>query len=779
MRRFTKFIATFLLIISVNGIFGQATTNTKLNIDNKSNKYEPLEVNWSRTKEPGKGVSSIDTIGKNQNERKYWETSGLTKILNKYPQDVLNDGPRVIEIYRALNGGSINKRVILDYETIMTLLEPKETENVWDGAGPNRYYSGYINNTNGYPVKEFATWKHYENGKGDIKKESLRLFRGEFELPDDMTGKKVYVGILNDDSPDLILPINDTMMVLVNGKPTNMNFTTQATNNTTDQAVKIRTKDENGENVDNPIKFKQAVQSCNKGHETITRHTDGWHSHVNEKEGVRELGDITPYLNKNLGKQKIELLVGDISGGGGTTKLDIFIVDEANMEVTKGGYLLNGDKEVTIKDSEQSLYPGENVNYTFSLKNTGKEDLTNISFKDELIDLKINKNGLFRLSDNNEIADISELEISKSDKNNTISTKKGREALELLQVLKPGEQVTVKDKKNIKYEIKASDTNEGILRNTVTGIANYFNETLTLEKDATFSVIPVTTKPKVAIAKSTESIIRDNKEIYNATSGPNIPEVMPMDRVKFNIDITNKTIGNKRKDNEAVPLVDVKLTDSFIDDYSGTNPKGGWIFKAYEVNDDGSRGNEIKGFDANKFNLKANEKIRVTAEQWIVPEPKKDWSYTATNEVYLSQYNKEIGKASTSLTIKKPNLYIKKELIESVNEDESKTFSINVKGNDGSNFNIEAKPNVEYKLNNLKYGVEYTVSEIVPANYELSNIQVINKDTNSVISEGNKITLTSNNIGSCIKVQNRLANNKYFFDEYERTNIFNPKVVNN
>ena len=162
------------------------------------------------------------------------------------------------------------------------------------------------------------------------------------------------------------------------------------------------------------------------------------------------------------------------------------------------------------------------------------------------------------------------------------------------------------------------------------------------------------------------------------------------------------------------------------------------------------------------------------------------WDYNVVNTVQLykeySDGKKELGTSTAKVKILPTKLYIKKIVIDEnyndISNDVSKSFTINIEGNDGTSFVVEAMPNEKYVINNLKYGVTYNFSEVIPANYVLESIELQDSKSN-VISEGNNITLTSKNMDSIIVVKNKLANNKYFYDEDKETNIFTYPLKGN
>lgn len=780
MRNFKRIISFLLVLVFTIGIQKFEYTNAQ-----NSNIYEPLKVNWSRTVEPNNKVKTINTMKNNGAD--YWSNRKIDgesyKVLDKYPMNSkLN--PSVIETYKTVWGQALDNNVIYDYDTLVKLLEPKETKKVWDGrlGDRERYYSGYINDeylkNNNYPVKDFSTWEHYGSG------ESLRMFRGEFELPKDMTNKKVYLGVLGENGPELIMPVNDIMMVLVNGKSTDINFSTQSVRNK--NFAKLQTTDKRGNKVVDDLIFKQGYHknagyaNCTK-HNNLTTHTDTWHAHLNEGNEGADFGDITSYLDKNKETQKIEIIAGDNTGGGGSSKLDVFVVDLAKINVTKAGYLIKDGEKVNINNGEK-FYPGEEVYYKFNMKNEGREILTDVSFEDELIDILINKDGVYRKSDMKKL-DSSKVEVVRTSNEEMRNSKgTGTEGLELLKDLRPNEVIEVLDSNNVKYEIKPGDLKnvDGRVENVVKGKAFYLNGNLELKEYGKFSIQAIESDVKATITKDTHTIIRDGKEIYNSYINLNeeVPEIEPNDKVSFIFNITNKTTGDKRGSKEDIPLNGLSLEDILSGDYKETLYKSDWAYEGYKLNKLGEVIKKIEGFDYNDFKINANESIRVIGKAWTVPEPKKEWSYDVKNTIYLKRNNNIIAEDSTNLKITKPYLYVKKNIVsDSLNDsDKNRTFSIKVKGDDGSSFNIEATPSKYYKLSNLKYGVNYKVEEIVPINYELVGVDITKgKYNNDVISSADNLTLRSSNNGNCIVVKNKKVNDKYFYDESSITNRFNYK----
>lgn len=801
-------------------IFGVIFTNSALANGNSTdvrlgNESKIVPVSWSRTPEPKDNSDYINIMkdsikntsleaGENTTNEKYYSNQvidGKNYIaVDNYPGKSSGVEPqegKVITTPVAIYTGNNNaSRILLDYNTITKLLKPTETNKVWDSNPANGplYYNGYIKDKDlaNYPVKEFATWKHYGN-------DSWRLFRGEFDLSGyDLTNKRVYLGVLGKNGPELIMPLNDFMIVLVDGKPTDINFTTQRVNDNNKNNIKLRLEDGS---IYTPT-FKQAYHSwagsnkCTEhNHTSISKHTDTWHAHLNNEaesaENGYRLGDITPFLN-NEANHKIEILCADNTGGGGGTKLDVFVVDAPSMKVEKGGFVIDDTKPESEKkvliNSESTLYPGESVYYTFSMVNDGIDRLKSLEFKDELINIKINSNGVYNLSTGQKLSNdrLQITKISKAEDGTEIKrvTETKDKALELLKELYPNESVIVEDLNNIKYNIVQSDLKRpnGQIINTVIGTAKYLNNQLTSESEASFKVtVAELIEPKLDITKHVFEVIRNGDTIYSAINGSEqntVPGLYPGDEVSFYFTITNNTKDENRPYNKELPVTNLSLVDKLSNPYK--NPK--WKFTIVDKNF-----NEVMNsdFDGNNFDIEAKESVNIVVSNWIVPEPFsintdnsiEIWDYNVVNTVSLykenSNGNKElIGSSNANVKILPPKLYLKKVITNAENDDKSleRIFTINIEGNDSSSFTIEAKANSIYIIDNLKYGVTYTVNEVVPANYELESIS-LQEENGEIVLEGNVIQLIIGNNEKYIVVSNKVSNKNYFYDDTNVTNV--------
>lgn len=795
-----------ILIVAFNSGIANAV------VDKIELEYKPIDVNWSRTPEPeGVNNNSINLI--NTNDNKYWMNKGNYYLLNT---EVETNGS-VINFPRIMWGAdSGRKDIVFDYNSIINLLNPTQTSNVWDGRGEDgkgtlRNYNGYVNqqfDLATYPVEDFYTWEHFNE-------DSWRMFRGEFELGDfDPKTQDVYLGVLGENGPELVMPVNDFIMVMVDGKATKVNYATQAVNKNKNN-MKFKFPDNKIEIINFYTAYHRNSwpnQCVDSSHQNVSKHTDSWHVHLNEStdgdvegniEGATMIGNITEYLDGYKdgiidgdydggisGKNhKIEVFGIDNTGGGGGTKFDVFVVDKPRIDVEKTGYIKDKDgNEVPLeKDGSSIVDIGKDVFYEFKMKNDMKETVTNIEFEDELLGIKINSTGIYKKGASGEY-DIKLIDdeiriIKRASSGEEID--EGINQLDKLNTLNHGESVTIKDIVNMKYFVTLNDAKLGEVKNIVVGKAKYFNDTLTGRDEAEF-VVKVedinSDNIKINIKKDVQKIVRNGEEIFNKDNISNIDEytkkLMPGDIVNFTFEIIN----NSKKNDEAIAIDSLNLMD-ILSDSNYTTPK--WTYTC----------KEIGSFNGNNFLIKAGQTINVLAEEWIVPEPKDGWSYDVTNTVNLYRRDKngenhELGKSSLDLKILLPSIKIKKVVINrsGVVSDLDKSFTLSVTWNDNKlKRTIEVIPEKEYEILNLRYGVEYKLEEVVPINYELVDIEATRLDGSKTgIKENSNSSsfqlgsgLEGIRVGSLneatIVVTNKKVNDSLFFDESIERNIFNYK----
>ena len=733
--------------------------------------YVGIDVEWSRTKEVNsQGGKYVDATN---NSGYFWTNYINNGTKYRCLNENENNETGVLRTSKLLKGTG---KVLLDYDTLLGsegILNPTEKVNVWDGkSGLGRYFTKYsqdsaVNATN-YP--DYATWTH--SGASDSEHDQWRVFRGIFSDDSlgikDSTGnydpsKRVYVGVKNKD-PQLILPVNDYLMILVDGQVTKMNFSTepvtQAVGNKDNMS--FLTKDFAGNKSIQKVEFQplyfnrdwdtqnQNYKCTDPSHAANSIHTDTWHAHLNDKVtqndgGNLRLGDITEYLNPNITNHKIEIIGGDYCEGGGMSKLQLYMTEEPETVVEKQGYVIENNQEelLTNNDPNSNIYFSDTVYYKFKLTNKKNMNLTkaNIVFEDKTLGVKISKEGIFSM-------DKTTGKYTKVSSKNLIVKKgsspsiMGEGALSTLTSLKANESIEVSCVDYFKHKITDIDVESGIFKNTLVGTVDYFNGSLTLSNEDTFTVI--TKYPSLSeteMIKSIEKVIRNNIAIYPKVGVDKVPDLIPGDKVTFKVAISN----TGTRPTGLLTLEDILKAESYI--------KKEWIFK-----------NGTNVFNPMKFRVNPGEIKSITTE-WVVQTPVKGkiGDYNPINTAYLKLGN-QVLESDLKLSLERPKLRVVKKLaVGSLNEsDISKTFTISIKGEDNTIFNLEASIGKEYIINNLEYGVKYTITELIPMNYQ---------DRGPI-----EILMDSERNNSVVYIENKKINKEHFYDDDTKTNTFIYKV---
>lgn len=435
-----------------------------------------------------------------------------------------------------------------------------------------------------------------------------------------------------------------------------------------------------------------------------------------------------------------------------------------DQNISKEAYILNNGEFEPAK----TVYPGETIYYKLNMVNNGNVDLKDIEFTDEKLGIQINKDGVYK---NNQLYQYNDLTITK--KNNAgvdIDTNISNQ-LKKLETLKTGESISIESKDFLKYQVTDADAKEESVRNIAIGSAKYEGETIPKESETSVTVKasdipkpPNEGEPIANIEKIIHKITRNNKVIYPYKDNDKeneVPKLEPGDKVKFKFVINNETISPNT--GEALPLGSLKLEDILSpNEYE----KNDWKFYKNE--------DEDTEFNASDFTLQPKlegdvPELELITSEWTVPEPEEKWSYNVTNTVNLIRTIKEpyiLDESSVDLTIARPSLNINK--IIDGKSDESE-FTISVKGSDGTLYNVRIKENQIATLNNLKYGVDYTITELPTLNYNLIGIW----ESSSVTKEENDsctVTMTKKKDNSEIVVKNKISNEKWFSHKETLTN---------
>lgn len=442
------------------------------------------------------------------------------------------------------------------------------------------------------------------------------------------------------------------------------------------------------------------------------------------------------------------------------------------MSVSKNAYLVNDNNEKIRLTNDKFAYPGETIYYEFLLENNGNVSLTDIEFVDEMLGIKINKDGVYK--DDNKIQD-SDLEIIKKNKDNVIGS--GLSALESLDV---DEIIVVQSKELLKYLVSDSDATNGVVENTVISSATHKESETNLRNDGQASVkvqikdIPITpdesdNKININITKDIEKVTREEEIIFKKQNGERFTgDLYSGDKVEFLFEITNNTIT---PNGTAVAVENLTLKDE-LTNYK-TNDDN-WEF--YLINDDGQE----EKINANNFCIDKGKTMKIRAKGWTVPsklkcdsngELIKDETNTVTLFKNVGDNFKKISDASVEMKLAPLSLKVKKVVENAVLNDTAFTLKLIGKNENGEikeQINVEAIPDKEYEFTNLTYGLTYELFEVVPMNYELvSNCFKDELSSTKSLKTIKMTTLTNNYIGV---ITNRFKNSNLFYDSSNKKN---------
>ena len=761
-KKFSFKCIIFMLILTMAAIsnnFNPIVSETSAEL---TRNYSTIDVDWARTKEYKNYYYQNTFIDGNYNNKKLWQNKNVNGVDYKYLYSN-NNQSGILRTERII-GNRYSKRYLFDYDNMLKLLNPTDKSNVWDGLSGNRYYNDYCYGlSSNYP--EFATWSHLNSINNT--KDQWRMFRGTFELTDKQIqnikdGKSsVYVGTENKGAL-LILPVNDFMMVVVDKQLTNMNFSTQDARGQDKFNLLIDGKVETPAfSDDNNLYFKYKSNyedfdnGCyDKNHIEASKHTDTWHAHLNKtvNDGnTTRIGDISKQLinAKNItnGKHTIDLIVGDYNGGGGISKIELYYIETPEIKVEKKAYILDDNNEKIFINEDTSLREGDKVYYTFELTNDSDVDLTgsNIKFTDESLGLVISSEGTLL---NGNKCDEQNLVIQNFVNGKPVNHT-GRDALDLLKSgMKPHEKIIITEQKDgLFHVINENDANNKKYINTVVAKVDYLDGQLSVEDSSSFTVkVEENSLENVFISKEVNKITRNDSIIYTKEDNKELPLLRASDKVEFLITIKN----DNPSDITSLVLSDKLMGSSYSVDE--------WEFKKGD-----------KDFN-NNFTIKKNSTIEVTTE-WNVKEPSKDGDSIVKNIAKLTRGNKFIESNEVSLEI---GGYIKiKKVVDETEfseKDSDKLYSIKVTDSNGKVYKAEIKKSKELILYDLKYGVEYTVSEIEPMNYYKSSMYFSSDSNNKMVDF--KFTMNSKNNKKKLIIENKIINQKYLYDSDSKTNTF-------
>lgn len=584
------------------------------------------DISWSRTPDiagyekivgspTGGFVDTREQVGGKANvnsfNTNYWNINTDTSGVTTYTLNKDNGQKGILGTTRLLAWANSNNtkksKIVLNYNTMTNILEPTQTKDVWDGKTDGYYSADRINaykNQNGINIKDripsdpkytdFASWYYYRPaynnnyvdgiyqdtvGISDMRQgDQFRLIRGDFNLTqEDIDGYDYYIGV-GTENPQLILPIDDTVMLMVNEQDTGINYTTAPEG--VGQSIYMQTssgvQEMTFKGVESYYDWSSGgglAQTCSdNNHMKLCGHTDGLHVHLSDVRDGRILSDITPYIKaKGAGKQKIDIFCSDYNKSGGITKLEVIRVKKPDTQVTKEAYV--NDKLVSSSTSKQGIAsiegyaaPTQNIYYKLSYKNNDATGIKNIEFTDSMFKLKLNSSKA--TIDGNDVS-LSDFKITSYDTNgNVLNT--GAKALS--EVLAKGQYVVVESTKYLVHSVAASESNT-ILSNTVKVEATYSTDSK-IEEETTVKVN--IQDPKIKIVK----------KAYNA-QGNEITTCNLGDTVYYGFTMKNE--GN-------INLDDVQIND---DKLSVSLNKDGLKVNGAAVSDD--------SLVINKYDASGNE----------------------------------------------------------------------------------------------------------------------------------------------------------------------------
>lgn len=496
----------------------------------------------------------------------------------------------------------------------------------------------------------------------------------------------------------------------------------------------------------------------------------GIHGAQSQSITIKENGEV---YNKQLNKVITTL------PKSGWYNFDFFYMErhttESNLKITtnmefkpdqgisKEAYILNNGEF----EPANTVYPGETIYYKLGMKNSGNVDLKDIEFTDEKLGIKINQNGVYK---NNQLYEYEDLTITKKNNAGEVIDENILNQLEKLKTLGTGESILIESEDFLKYQVTDSDAKEGKVLNKAIGSAIYEGETIPKESETSVEVeakdIPNEEQPIANIEKRIHEIKRDGTVIY-----PNQDNIVPMlepgDKVKFKFIINNETISPNT--GEALPLGSLSLEDVLSPE---VYEKKDWTFY-----------NGTNEFNVTDFTLQPKlegdvAELELTTSEWTVPEPREDWSYDVKNTVTLYRTISDkykLDDSSVELSIARPSLKITKVID---GEYDNSEFSISIEGSDDTLYNVRLKKDEVATLNNLKYGVTYTITELPTINYKLVGIG----DSSLTANNGNysyDVEMTKSKDNSQVVVKNSISNKKWFSHKYTLTNTLKYELLSN
>lgn len=239
--------------------------------------------------------------------------------------------------------------------------------------------------------------------------------------------------------------------------------------------------------------------------------------------------------------------------------------------------------------------------------------------------------------------------------------------------------------------------------------------------------------------------VGDNPPVYFPQPKVNVKAELPITNKKITIykgdpipsdeEILKYLLGSKYLNKYGIDLSVFKIErststnfDSLVDKFDGLKPEQTtkyYVRVSYDAGEPSKESNENTTLDDNVYHAGDDNNIVYAKNNGNVHEGDKITNDDKLKDQQYGVYDVDV-KSGTLKIVKKVDVAANK----------NRTFTFNVNGSDGSKQTIEVKvPKNETEgtmsLSNLSRGT-YTIEEIVPTGYEVSNIKFVDKDTDSL-----------------------------------------------
>lgn len=789
------FLITFILsIFFTNFNPFSANNNVTANAGSSDGSgYEVLNnITWSRTPDIKEYKDNSNVIETRNTVYDWWEDKLQPlaySFSNNYWTESYNQGKYTYTLNKTNNNkkgilqttflfayannfsGYEKCNIVLDYNTLTSILNPTQKTDVWDGKSDNFFATSRINdykrglgiplsNRFGSDVNDFATWYYkssdakpnYKSNGHNIYEEpvnnrsngdQLRMFRGEFNLTQDEVDNYDYYITTGGNNPELILPLDDTMFVLVDEQQTGLNFTTAKAGH----GAKLNII-KNGVNQELTFNRLESFNNYNIGktcyndnHGKLSKFSDGWHAHLNDyvdEDGVTIANVSDIIKSKGAGSHKIEIFASDYNSSGGMTKLDIVKIRKPNVTVKKEA-INASENNIVISDGVTvgTANVGNKINYRLTYENNSVNSVKNVEIEDANLGVIITKDG-YKVNGQS-VTVPSTLRII----NGTV-TKTGQGALSLLNEIKPGQKIVITDETYLTTTAAASHISNGI-NNTVRINSTYFNEAKTGAKEASCKV-NVIENINLSVEKYIKEIIRNNQTIFSANQkevSSKLPRIYSGDKIIFGFNLRNNS--NSVASNIKIQDIISNSEDSSI---------------KYDVSSMNFINSTDPSFNTTNYTLPGKGSVYFESSQWTVPDNAR---YLLNNTINVLNRNDAIVATDNCEFTVYPKVYVTMNCV----DDLEKQFYVTITGSDGFKTGMYLKNGEQVEVDNLKFGVDYTVKETVPMNFVFQGMDIngMNNSTGSI-----NFNLKTIEDPSVINLYNTKNNSNEFRDEDEVTN---------